>query len=126
MNTLHSFAGGLQVVRPALAGGVVRALLFLSALLGMAQPSAGDSGTFQLTGSLHTGRYFHTATLLPNGKVLVAGGSTGFPGGMLLASAELYDPASGNWTDTGNLASARWLHAATLLPNGKVLVVGGE
>ena len=62
------------------------------------------SGTWAATGSLVAGRYYHTATLLPNGKVLVAGGigNTG-----LLASAELYDPATGTWTATGNLATAR-------------------
>ena len=67
--------------------------------------------------------YLHTATLLPNGKVLVAGGfnSTDF-----LTSAELYDPATGFWTVTGSLHDqARATHTATLLPNGKVLVAGG-
>ena len=66
---------------------------------------------------------FHTATLLPNGKVLVAGGYDG--NSVALASAELYDPASGTWTATGSLATARDGHTATLLPNGKVLVAGG-
>ena len=60
--------------------------------------------------------------MLPNGKVLVAGGVNG---GVSLASAELYDPASGTWTATGSLGAARYLHTATLLPNGKVLVAGG-
>ena len=64
----------------------------------------------------------HTATLLPNGKVLVAGGDAV---AQPLASAELYDPASGTWTPTGSLNTARSEHTATLLPNGKVLVAGG-
>src|SRR5207249_4277027 len=74
--------------------------------------------TFDTTGSLATARDNHTATLLSNGKVLVAGG---FNGGSL-ASAELYDPATGTWTATGSLSAARKSHTATLLPNGKVLV----
>ena len=60
----------------------------------------------------------HTATLLPTGRVLVAGGSG-------VARAELYDPASGTWKGTGRLGTARSIHTATLLPNGKVLVAGG-
>ena len=80
------------------------------------------SGTWTATGSLATARSAHTATLLPNGKVLVAGG---YNGSGSLASAELYDPASGTWTATGSLATARIAHTATLLPNGKVLVAGG-
>src|SRR5437660_3646931 len=74
------------------------------------------------TGSLSTKRDYHTATLLPNGKVLVAGGRNN---GVLLASAELYDPASGTWSATGSLSAGRYHHTATLLPNGKVLVAGG-
>ena len=66
----------------------------------------------------------HTATLLPNGKVLVAGG-VGI-NELVLASAELYDPASGTWTATGSLGTAREFHTATLLPNGNVLVAGGD
>ena len=62
-----------------------------------------------------------TATLLPNGQVLVAGGFNGVD----LASAELYDPATGLWTATGSMTSARDHHTATLLPNGQVLVAGG-
>ena len=62
-------------------------------------------------------------TLLPNGKVLVAGGQTDGPS---LSSVELYDPATGTWTATGSLGTARFRHTATLLPSGKVLVAGGE
>ena len=76
------------------------------------------------TGALGTARDGHTATLLPNGKVLVAGGLDN--SGSYLASAELYDPATGMWSGTGALGTGRDRHTATLLPNGKVLVAGGE
>ena len=84
------------------------------------------TGTWTNTGSLATARFRHTATLLPNGLLLVAGGSdsSGYPGP--IASAELYNPATGNWTNTGSLANARTYHTATLLPNGLVLVTGGN
>jgi hypothetical protein len=92
----------------------------------LATLSTGDdptSGTWTLTGSLNTARYYHTATLLPNGMVLVAGGDDSLNH---LDSAELYDPASGTWTVTGSLNTARFFHTATLLPNGMVLVAAGE
>ena len=83
------------------------------------------SGSWTTTGSLAQQRHQHTATLLPNGKVLVAGGDGHYSGGGVQASAELYDPTSGTWTSTGNLNARRRIHTATLLPNGKVLVAGG-
>jgi len=86
------------------------------------------SGTWTETGSLGGKRSYHTATLLLDGRVLVVGGDyidVGY-GGFSIASAELYDPASGTWTATGGLATARGQHTATLLPNGKVLVAGGD
>ena len=86
------------------------------------------TGTWSYTGSLNTGRVYHTATLLSDGKVLVEGGFSGgaFSGNQALNSAELYDPATGTWSMTGNLNTARVHHTATLLPGGKVLVVGGS
>jgi len=75
------------------------------------------------TDNITTARGIHTATLLPNGQVLVAGG---FDGTDYLASSELYDPATGEWTATDNMATARCFHTATLLPNEQVLVAGGE
>jgi hypothetical protein len=83
------------------------------------------SGIWAATGDLDTPRYDHTATLLPNGMVLVAAGFGGETVHAPLASAELYDPATGTWTATGSLSNARYLHTATLLQNGMVLVAGG-
>ena len=98
-------------------------LVLASAGLAFARPCDGASGGFEDTGSLAHARQNHTATLLPDGKVLVAGGFDHISG--YLASAELYDPGSGTWMATGSLVTARFGHTATLLPNGKVLVVGG-
>jgi hypothetical protein len=67
-------------------------------------------------------RRSHTATRLPNGKVLVAGGGAGDDEA---AVADLYDPSTGIWTPTGALNFPRSLHTATLMANGRVLVAGG-
>jgi hypothetical protein len=64
-------------------------------------------------------RTFHTATLLPSGEVLVAGG------GDEDSTAEVYDPATGAFSITGGMEIGRSGHTATLLPNGSVLVAGG-
>ena len=77
------------------------------------------------THDLHDARFAHTATLLPDGRVLVAGGHIDFPGGSTLNTAELYNPATETWTDTDSLGTARYRHTATLLPNGTVLVAVG-
>src|SRR5271157_228034 len=78
---------------------------------------------FVATGSLNSARRNHTATLLNNGLVLVAGGVDNSL--TALTSAELYDPATGTFTPTGSLHTARWYHTSTLLNNGMVLIVGG-
>jgi Kelch motif len=88
-------------------------------------PPALAAGTWTATGSLTTTRIDHTATLLSNGKVLVAGGFVGTLPNPVLASAELYDPATGAWSATGSMVHARHLHTATLLHDGRVLVAGG-
>ncbi|HEV2417194.1 MAG TPA: kelch repeat-containing protein [Terriglobia bacterium] len=79
--------------------------------------------TFIPVGNLLTGRDSHTATLLPNGKVLIVGGEDA--SGNILAAAELYDPATGTFFPTGSLGTARMSHTATLMQNGKVLITGG-
>ncbi|MFZ1221315.1 MAG: kelch repeat-containing protein [Chthoniobacterales bacterium] len=85
------------------------------------------SATWTNTGSMTAERAGHTATLLPNGKVLIAGGYwLDLQGSHSLASTELYDPATGVWTETGSFSSERVGHTATLLPSGKVLVAGGS
>src|ERR1017187_9301641 len=85
------------------------------------------SGTWTITGSMTTNREYHAATLLLNGKVLVAGGFAGTYNSnrVWLNSAELYDPFTGTWTATGAMTVERYIHTATLLPDGKVLVAGG-
>jgi len=80
------------------------------------------SGTWSNTGSLNTARGDHTATLLPNGKVMVCGGDNGNSG---FSSTEVYDPASGTWSLSGPLNVVRYGHTATLMANGKVLATGG-
>ncbi len=92
-----------------------------------------SSGTFSSTGSIAVKRASQTATLLSNGKVLVAGGFTTVSPGCgtfrpsgILKTAELYDPATGTFTATGDMGTARASHTATLLDTGKVLVVGGD
>jgi hypothetical protein len=97
---------------------------------------AQSPGTFTATGSMVSGRYGHTATLLRDGRVLIAGGFTdasGLYGGIPLtvgrgvtSTAELYDPVTRQFTPTGNMTAARAYHGATLLQDGRVLIASGQ
>ncbi len=82
-----------------------------------------DAGTWTTIDSMSFARQYHTATLLPDGRVLVAGGGDV---GYFISSAEIYDPATGTWSATGTLGTARGIHTATLLPDGKVLAAAGN
>jgi hypothetical protein len=92
-----------------------------------------DGGIFEPTGSMTIGREGPTATLLGDGRVLVAGGYGGvmsgkgaFPRGTdALASAEVWDPETGDFESAGTLTVARSGQTATLLPDGRALIVGG-
>jgi hypothetical protein len=83
---------------------------------------ATSHSPFEPTGSMSVPRDGPTATLLPDGRVLIVGG---FDGAGPLATAELYDPADGSFNKTGSLSEARNRHTATLLADGRVLVAGG-
>jgi hypothetical protein len=96
------------------AVGVATAELFDSA-----------SNTWSPAGSLSTPRRDHTATLLPSGAVLVAGGYNPKNSG-ILTTAELFDPSRRTWCPAGSMSTDRYYHTATLLQDGRVLVVAGN
>lgn len=98
------------------------ALTALTFMVGLSAIQSGRAVSWATTGSMTGARLWHTATLLPNGQVLVAGG---WDGTNLLSSAELYDPATGMWRATGAMNIARYRHTATLLLDGRVLVAAG-
>ena len=84
------------------------------------------TGTSTPTGDLLTGRSGHSATLLEDGRVLIVGGRVTYPQQVNLASAEVWDPVSGAFASAGSLPDERWGHAAALLNDGRVLIVGRE
>lgn len=84
-----------------------------------------NTGTFTPTGSMAYPRAGHTATLLRDGRVLIVGGIDASDGIDNLATAELYDPATGQFGPTGSLAQGRAHHTATILGDGRVLIAGG-
>ena len=118
--TLAKYTAGLVL---ALVGLIGAATL----VTGPISPASAQvvAWSWLRTGSLNTPRRNHTAALLSDGKVLVAGGSSGSYGGVL-DTAELYDPVTGEWKATDSLNERHTLHTATLLKDGKVLIVGGS
>jgi len=82
--------------------------------------------SFSPAGDLAQARGGHTATLLPDGRVLVIGGGSGVLGISALQSAEAWDAATASFYPAGSLTKERWTHTATLLPDGRVLVIGGN
>ena len=89
-------------------------------------PARAQGGSFTPTGDMTIARSQHTATLLPNGNVFIVGGiQSSSNGTRVLASTDLYDPTSGRFTPAANMTTTRRLHTATVLPDGRVLIVGG-
>jgi hypothetical protein len=119
--------GGSQVI-PPVGGGAPAAPVSLTG----AEIYHPATGTFTIAGKLLVARASHSATLLPSGMVLVAGGyDLGFDGDAqpyveTMFSAELFDPVTFHSTSATSLESARAEHATTLLNNGQVLVTGGR
>ena len=95
-------------------------IVILASSMYIASEAVDATDTLTLTGSMNTSRQQHTATLLPDGRVIVIGG---FDGSTDTNTAEIFDVDTGLWTTTGSMAQARRDHTATLLNNGKILVV---
>jgi len=93
--------------------------------LSMGMTFAATTFDWAFTGELAIARGRHTANLLGDGRVLVTGGVVEDPSNSVTDTAELYDPASGTWTNTGNMTQRRQYHTATTLADGTVLVAGG-
>jgi hypothetical protein len=112
--------------RVLITGGcnnAVSALVKCDNYLSTAEIYDPSSDTFTTTGAMLAPRANHTATLLPDGRVLIAGGSDSFG---VLSSAEIYDPETETFSSAGSMAFPRTYHTASALPDGKVLIAGGQ
>jgi N-acetylneuraminic acid mutarotase len=85
-----------------------------------------DRGTWRTMAPMPTPRYFHGAVILQSGKLLVAGGYDRNGDPIPLSSSEILEPATGSWRPAASMETARAHHASVLLPDGKVLVIGGD
>jgi len=118
--------GGVRLLRRATISSLMLVLALGAGGTRAAEDEPSATGAFGPAGSLAEARSFHTATLLPDGRLLVVGGAASFyPDTISLASVEILDPATLSFGLTGSLAEARFAHTATLLDDGRVLVVGG-
>jgi hypothetical protein len=107
--------------------GILKAFVLIIVLVIAGELVAMALGQFHypvsVTGPMVAARHGHTASLLPDGRVLIGGGrNSSGP----LASAELFDPKTGTFRATGSMATPRTGHTASLLPDGRVLIAGGQ
>ncbi|GHD82693.1 Kelch repeat-containing protein [Streptomyces goshikiensis] len=123
---LHSLTA-LRDGRALAAGGVPGRQAFPQPTIDHAELLDPASGTWRATTRMTEARGGHSATVLGDGRVLVAGGQRprSRQGMLTLATAEVFDPVHETWSATGSMTAARWDHVAVPLPGGRVLVVGG-
>ena len=124
-----SLTGNLNAIRAGHTATLLNTGKVLAvAGLGLASAELYDPATnaWSPTGSLNSGRDSHQATLLPDGRVLITGGTNDADLIFPLSYVETYDPVSGTWIYTAGLHVPRSSHSATLLPDGNVLVAGGD
>ncbi|CAF1251973.1 unnamed protein product [Adineta steineri] len=125
--TLSEYCSSLSPLFYGLLLGALIAGLVLAVVttfwLTSSNENASTTGTWSITGTTNYVRYIHTASVLANGKVLVAGGTDSSGSSN---STELYDPSTGVWSTTNSMNYARFRHTASLLTNGKVLVASGS
>jgi hypothetical protein len=123
-HTATSLGDGLRGIRVLVCGGERDPSGGGDDEVALSAAEIFDGTRFVPTGPLNDARTGHTATLLPDGSVLVAGGDDGH--GHSLATLERWDPATGRFERVGSLGTRRYDHSATLLDGGEVLFAGGR